>query len=222
MKVVKKKLSELQKPEKNVRIHSDKQIAEFARSVEMFGQIRPIVVDENNIILAGNGLYAALCRLGREEADCYVVTGLTEIEKKKLMLADNRIFNLGVDDIQAFDDIILELGNDFDIPGYDADLLETLTIDLGGADDMMSGYGLISADTKSDMQAASEKYNREDAEFAEGAEEITPASATLSKGEDAAGDDSIRENTENPEENDAKGLQRRFVVCPKCGERIWL
>ena len=222
MKVVKKKLAELQKPEKNVRIHSDKQIAEFARSVEMFGQIRPIVVDENNIILAGNGLYAALCRLGREEADCYVVTGLTEIEKKKLMLADNRIFNLGVDDLQAFDEIILELGNDFDIPGYDADLLETLTIDLGGADDMMAGYGLISEDTRADMKAAAEKYDHEDEEFAEEAMEIVPASGKPSNGIEGVDHGEIQTDADNTEGNDARDLQRRFVVCPKCGERLWL
>lgn len=222
MKVVKKKLADLQKPEKNVRIHSDKQIAEFARSVNMFGQIRPIVVDENNVILAGNGLYAALCKLGREEADCYVVTGLSEIEKKKLMLADNRIFNLGVDDIHAFDEIILELDNDFDIPGYDADLLETLTIDLSGADDMMAGYGLISDETKSDMQSASEKYDRDDEEFAESAQEIIPTAGTPSKSMEQLGHGEIQNEAENPDEGDAKTLQRRFVVCPKCGERIWL
>ena len=51
MKVVKMKLADLVKPEKNVRIHTEQQIKEFRRSVEMFGQIRPIVVDEKNIIL---------------------------------------------------------------------------------------------------------------------------------------------------------------------------
>lgn len=222
MKVVKKKLADLRKPEKNVRIHSDKQIAEFARSVEMFGQIRPIVVDEKNTIIAGNGLYTALLQLGREEADCYVVTGLSEIEKKKLMLADNRIFNLGVDDLRAFDEIILELDNDFDIPGYDADLLETLTIDLGGADDMMSGYGIISDDTRVDMQAAAEKYDREEAEFAQDAQEITPSAGMQSKTLEAAEQVETQDGTENPPEDAAAVLQRRFVVCPKCGERIWL
>lgn len=48
MKVIKKKLTELHRPERNVRIHSDKQIAEFKRSIEMFGQIRPIVIDEKS------------------------------------------------------------------------------------------------------------------------------------------------------------------------------
>ena len=95
----------------------------------MFGQIRPIVVDEAGTILAGNGLYEALTAMGRTEADCYVVSGLSEPQKKKLMLADNRIFSLGVDDLQGFDDIIAEL-DDFDVPGYDAELLKTLTADL--------------------------------------------------------------------------------------------
>ena len=49
MKIVKIKLADLVKPEKNVRIHTEKQIKEFRRSVEMFGQIRPIVVDERNM-----------------------------------------------------------------------------------------------------------------------------------------------------------------------------
>ena len=87
MNVVKLPLGELRKPERNVRLHSNKQISEFKRSVEMFGQIRPIVVDESHTILAGNGLFDALKALGRTDADCYVVTGLTEAEKKKLMLA---------------------------------------------------------------------------------------------------------------------------------------
>ena len=85
MKVIKKPLTELRRPDRNVRMHTDKQLKEFRRSVEMFGQIRPIVVDENGVILAGNGLYETLLSLGRTEADCYVVSGLTEAEKKKLI-----------------------------------------------------------------------------------------------------------------------------------------
>lgn len=60
MNVTRKLLSELRRPERNVRMHTDKQLKEFRRSVEMFGQIRPIVVDEDGVILAGNGLYETL------------------------------------------------------------------------------------------------------------------------------------------------------------------
>ena len=49
-------MSELTLSEKNVRMHTQTQLKEFVRSIEMFGQYRPIVVDETGTILAGNGL----------------------------------------------------------------------------------------------------------------------------------------------------------------------
>ena len=51
MKIV-KRLDELKKPER-ISGFIDKQIKEFRRSIEMFGLIR-LVIDENNVILAGN------------------------------------------------------------------------------------------------------------------------------------------------------------------------
>ncbi len=220
MTVVVKPLSRLQRPERNVRIHSDTQIKEYMRSVEMFGQIRPIVIDENDTILAGNGLYDALTQLGRTEADCYVVSGLSDAEKKKLMLADNRIFNLGVDDLKAFDEIVLELGEDFDIPGYDAELLQTLNFDLSDADDMMSGYGIISEEAKEEMQRASAQYEREEVAFAEKAEEIRPGTVTPPPSHTMPQPAELSEPASS--EPAAPSLARKFIVCPKCGEKIWL
>ena len=57
MEIITMKLVDLVKPEKNVRIHTEQQLKEFQRSVKMFGQIRPIVVDENNVILAGKQIW---------------------------------------------------------------------------------------------------------------------------------------------------------------------
>ena len=154
------------------------------------------------------------------------MSGLSEVEKKKLMLADNRIFSLGVDDLQAFDEILLELGNDFDIPGYDASLLETLTISLDDADDYISGYGIISEETKEQMQRASEKYRMEEEEFEHSYEEYRPA-APLHPQESASSGLQRPENIgvsveEKPIGEPLKPLQRQFLVCPKCGEKIWL
>lgn len=97
MKIVKKPLADLRPMEKNVRRHTDKQLKEYVRSIEMFGVIKPLVVDETGLILTGNGLYFALKSMGAEECDCYVMAGLTEAQKKKLMLADNRVYELGMD-----------------------------------------------------------------------------------------------------------------------------
>ena len=69
MKVTIKKLSVLKHPEKNVRIHSEQQIRELKRSLEKFGQTRALVIDENNIILIGNGLYEAMVRSAQQAED---------------------------------------------------------------------------------------------------------------------------------------------------------
>lgn len=199
MKITKKKISELKHPDRNIRMHTDKQIAEFQRSVKMFGQIRPIVVDENNVILAGNGLFETLVSLNYTEADCYVVTGLSEKEKKKLMLSDNRIFDLGVDDMAAFDAFIQELGDDLDVPGFDEDLLKSLLADAGEVDEMMSSYGLVDEDKKAEISAAKETYEHQEAQ-AQPVQQTQPVSSV---------------------ENDSEE-ERRFLICPKCGEKIWL
>lgn len=99
MNITVKKLAELHKPAHNIRRHSDKQITEYIRSIEMFGQVKPLVVAEDGEIIAGNGLYEALLRMGRETCDCYVMVGLTDVQKKKLMMADNKVYELGFTDV---------------------------------------------------------------------------------------------------------------------------
>lgn len=202
MKVVKKKLADLQRPERNVRMHTDKQLKEFRRSVEMFGQIRPIVVDESGTILAGNGLFETLLAMGRTEADCYVVEGLTESEKKKLMLADNRVFDLGVDDLAALDAFVMELKDDLDIPGFDADLLQAMVMEADEASAAISEYGTIDPDKADAIKETRDRYEAQEDAAAQKAEEITPAGAGAAA----------------PPDEPA----RRFILCPKCGERIWL
>lgn len=202
MNVTRKLLSELRRPERNVRMHTDKQLKEFRRSIEMFGQIRPIVVDEGGVILAGNGLYETLLSMGRTEADCYVVTGLTEAQKKKLMLADNRVFDLGVDDLSALDAFVLELKDDLDIPGYEEDLLRAMVMEADEAADTLSEYGAIDEERIEEIRNARERTEAREEAAARNAEEYVPPAA----------------GTQPQEE----GSVRRFIRCPKCGERIWL
>ena len=97
MKVEKIAIYKLKHPEVNTRKHPEAKIKEMVKSVEMFGQTRPLVIDENNVVLAGNGLLIALRRLGTEKAEVFKKTGLSDAQKKKLMLADNKIYSLGID-----------------------------------------------------------------------------------------------------------------------------
>ena len=120
MIITQKKLSDLHKPAHNIRRHSEKQLHEYARSIEMFGQVKPLVVAEDGEIIAGNGLYEALLRMGRETCDCYVMVGLTDVQKKKLMMADNKVYELGFTDVDVIEELVKELDGDVDVPGWDA------------------------------------------------------------------------------------------------------
>lgn len=202
MKVVRKPLEALRHPERNVRMHTDKQLAEFRRSVEMFGQIRPIVIDEQGVILAGNGLYETLLMIGKTEADCYVVSGLTEAQKKKLMLADNRVFDLGVDDLDVLDAFVLELKDDLDIPGFDEDLLKAMVMESDEASETLAEYGTVDTEKVEEILGNHEKQEARVEAAVQKAEEYMPEAQAPAHG--------------------AEEQSRRFVICPKCGERVWL
>ena len=94
------RLSDLTPDSHNARKHNPKNIGLIEQSIRAVGAARSGVVDENGVILAGNGTYEALAAAGIEkvkvvEADGneWVVvrrTGLTEEQKRVLALADNR------------------------------------------------------------------------------------------------------------------------------------
>lgn len=211
MKQLTMKLKDLVRPERNIRIHTEKQLAEFERSVRMFGQIRPIVIDENNIILAGNGLYETLLRMNREEALVYKYEDLTEAQKKKLMIADNKIFSLGIENLDTLNEFLEELEGDLDIPGFDEDILRQMVADADEITEKISEYGTLDEEEVRKIKEANEK--REQAEATDnGADQETDL--PLQAPERQSGSDAGV--GQEPAETG------RFVICPKCGERIWL
>jgi len=144
MKTRKVKLATLVHPEKNVRMHSEGQLRELAKSVEMFGQTRPVVVDEGNVILVGNGLVDAMRSLEKTDVSILTVTGLSDSMKKKLMLTDNRMFTLGKDNPEVQIEFLKEIIGedlDFDIPGYERDILEALILTQSQITAQVQEYG---------------------------------------------------------------------------------
>jgi ParB-like chromosome segregation protein Spo0J len=49
---------------RNARTHSKKQIRQIARSIERFGFTNPVLIDENDEIIAGHGRVAAAVQIG--------------------------------------------------------------------------------------------------------------------------------------------------------------
>lgn len=201
MKIIKMNISDLKAPDKNVRIHTQNQIREFVRSINMFGQIRPVVIDETNTVLAGNGLIMALKEAGKEVADVYKIEGLSDNQKKKLMIADNKIFSLGIENLDTLNVFLEELGSDLDIPGFDEDILKAMVSEAEEVTEKLSQYGTLDEEEIEKIQANKER------------KEIQIENAILKN------ESTIYEQEEDQEEiTDVK----KFVICPKCGEKIWL
>lgn len=83
---------------KNSRTHSDEQVAQVAASIKEFGFTNPILLDKENVIIAGHGRMLAAQRLGLSEVPCIRLDHLTEAQKKAYIIADNKLaLNAGWD-----------------------------------------------------------------------------------------------------------------------------
>jgi ParB-like chromosome segregation protein Spo0J len=71
----------------NARTHSNKQIRQIARSIERFGFCNPILIDDNQQIIAGHGRVAAANLLGLAEVPVVRLSHLSEGEKRAYVLA---------------------------------------------------------------------------------------------------------------------------------------
>lgn len=212
MEAAKMKIADMRVPEKNVRIHTEAQIREFEKSVKMFGQLRPIVVDEDGLILAGNGLYLTLKKMGWEEAEVYIMTDLTENQKKKLMIADNKIFSLGIENLETLNEFLEDLNGDFDIPGFDEDVLRQMMADSDEIDSQIQNYGTLDEEEVQSIRHGEERKQERD----EARQEEAGQPATVPEQSQGQADGDTR--TTNAEATDAG----QYVVCPNCGTKIWL
>ena len=88
-KLFKIELSRIIPYENNPRKNT-KAIAAVAESISQVGYNNPIIIDENNIVLAGHTRLASLKKLGEKEAYVLQITGLTDEQKKKYRLLDNK------------------------------------------------------------------------------------------------------------------------------------
>ncbi len=123
---------------KNPRRHNEAQVGAMVDSLTKFGQIRPVVADEEGKVLIGHCILLALQKMGRSHAEVLRVSGLSENEKTRLLLADNKVGELGFDDFDDLWELIKSMDGDYDIPGYDDQTLNDL---LGRVDEATMELG---------------------------------------------------------------------------------
>lgn len=132
-------VSELIPYVRNARTHSEAQVSQIAASIREFGFLSPILVAEDNTILAGHGRLAAALKLGLKKVPCVKENHLTETQKRAYIIADNKLsLNAGWDsELLAVELSELE-GADFnlDLLGFDeAELSSIFDADKDVIDD---------------------------------------------------------------------------------------
>ncbi len=103
------------KPYENNPRKNDCAVDAVAESIRQCGYVAPIIVDEDNVVLAGHTRLKALIKLGYTTANCLVASGLTAAQKRKYRLLDNKTGELAEWD---FDKLLEEL-QDLDFEGFD-------------------------------------------------------------------------------------------------------
>ena len=122
------KLSEIVPYENNAR-KNDKAVKDVAESIKQCGYIAPIIVDENNVILAGHTRYKALKKLGYKEITVRKISGLTDEQKRKYRLLDNKTNELAEWDFEKLKDEIDGLDfSEFDIDWGIEEDTETISV----------------------------------------------------------------------------------------------
>lgn len=98
MKIEKIKVDEIIPYADNAKLHPERQIEQIRSSILEFGFNDPIAIDENNVVIEGNGRLMAIKDLGFKEVDCIRIEGLTEDQKRAYILVHNQLtMNTGFD-----------------------------------------------------------------------------------------------------------------------------
>lgn len=130
-------LHSIKPAERNARTHSKKQIRQIAKSIERFGPICPIIVDEQNRIVAGHGRFEAAKQLGIDSFPIIRLENMNEVEIRAYALADNKLAqNAGWDrkslalELGELQIALPEFGLDLAITGFDPGEFDALLTDL--------------------------------------------------------------------------------------------
>lgn len=133
-------INEIKEYEKNAKKHPERQINLIATSFENFGINQPIVIDKNNVIVAGHGRFLAAKKLGFDEIrigapraakgerfiPAVMAEELSEVEIKAYRLADNKLNEskwndeLVIEELRGLD----SLGFDVRLTGFDVHLIQ--------------------------------------------------------------------------------------------------
>ena len=123
---------------RNARTHSETQVAEIAGSIREFGFVNPVLIAEDGTLIAGHGRVLAARLLGMDTVPTITLTGLSDNQRRALVLADNRIaLNAGWDESLLALELgdLKEAGFDLGIMGFEDGELDRLLAGTEGEEE---------------------------------------------------------------------------------------
>ena len=120
----------------NAKTHNCKQINQIAKSIQAYGMLNPILLDENNTIIAGHGRYHALKKLGYQSIPCLHAKHLSDAQIQAYRIADNKLAENSDWDSELLSIELkslqeLDINFDFDTLGFDSVEIDQLLHDRG-------------------------------------------------------------------------------------------
>jgi DNA modification methylase len=126
-------VSALKENKRNARTHSQRQIRQIALSIERFGFVNPVLIDDDRTIVCGHGRVAAARLNGLKEVPTLTVDGLSDAELRAYVIADNRLAEKAGWDKQIlaieFQGLI-DLEFDIELTGFETSEIDILLEDF--------------------------------------------------------------------------------------------
>ena len=123
-------MDEITPYENNPRIN-DNAISKVVESISEFGFTNPILLDNNNIIIAGHTRYEAAKVLGLDEVPCIYLDDLSEEQIKAYRLVDNKTSEFAGWDFEALSKELASIGDSVDMACFDFDEMFE-NVEIGG------------------------------------------------------------------------------------------
>jgi ParB-like chromosome segregation protein Spo0J len=118
LEVIYLRATSLKPDPRNPRIHSEKQVPQIAQSIESFGFNVPLLIDDEQKVIAGHGRLLAARKLGWDTVPAIRLSHLTESQRMAFLIADNRLTENSSWDERMLGEqlkILSELQLDFDL-----------------------------------------------------------------------------------------------------------
>lgn len=121
MEILNLRLEEIKPYEKNPR-NNDNAVDAVANSIREFGFKVPIIIDKDNVIVAGHTRYKASLKLGLKTVPCIKADDLNEEQIRAFRLADNKVSEQATWDFDLLNEELFDISMDMEQFGFIQDL----------------------------------------------------------------------------------------------------